>query len=70
MSTQTTDPSRKRNFDPERNQAIHEEVDKLLQAGFILEVDYLEWLAYVVLVKKSSGNVCRFHRPQQGMPKG
>jgi len=45
---------KKRNFAPERNQAIHEEVEKLLQVGFIREVDYPEWLANVVLVKKSS----------------
>jgi hypothetical protein len=30
-------------------------VEKLQQAGFIQEVDYPEWLANVVLVKKSSG---------------
>jgi hypothetical protein len=30
-------------------------VQKLLQAGFIREVDYPEWLANVVLVKKSTG---------------
>jgi hypothetical protein len=29
-------------------------VQKLLQAGFIREADYPEWLANVVLVKKSS----------------
>jgi hypothetical protein len=46
---------KRRNFAPERNQAIHEEVEKLLQAGFIREVDYPEWLANIVLVKKSSG---------------
>jgi hypothetical protein len=45
----------KKSFAPERNQAIHEEVEKLQQAGFIQEVDYPEWLANVVLVKKSSG---------------
>jgi len=44
---------RRRSFAPERNQAIVEEVQKLLQAGFIREVDYPEWLAKVVLVKKS-----------------
>jgi hypothetical protein len=37
----------KRNFALEINQAIHEEVEKLLQA---------EWLANLVLVKKSSGD--------------
>ena len=31
------------------------EVKKLLTAGFIQEVTYLEWLANIVLVKKSTG---------------
>jgi len=30
-------------------------VERLLKAGFIREVDYPQWLANVVLVKKSSG---------------
>jgi len=42
-------------FTLERNQAIADEVKKLLHAGFIREVDYTEWLANVVLVKKSNG---------------
>jgi hypothetical protein len=46
---------RRRAFAVERNQAIAEEVKKLLKAGFIREVDYPEWLANVVLVKKSNG---------------
>jgi hypothetical protein len=46
---------KRRNFAPERNQAIREEVERLLKVGFIREVDYPEWLANVVLVKKSSG---------------
>jgi hypothetical protein len=32
-----------------------EEVENLLKTGFIWEVDYPEWLANVVLVKKSNG---------------
>lgn len=40
---------------PERNQAAAEEVAKLLQAGFIWEVYYPDWLANVVMVKKSNG---------------
>ena len=32
-----------------------EEVEKLLVAGFIREVYYPEWLANVVMVKKSNG---------------
>jgi hypothetical protein len=46
---------RRRTFATERNQAIVEEVEKLLEAGFIREVDYPEWLANVMLVKKSNG---------------
>jgi hypothetical protein len=46
---------RRRSFAPERNQAIVEEVQKLLKAGFIREVDYPKWLANVVLVKKNTG---------------
>jgi BMFP domain-containing protein YqiC len=45
---------RRRTFAPERNQAIAEEASKLLAARFIREVDYPEWLANVVLVKKSN----------------
>ena len=39
---------------PERQTAINEEVRKLLQAGAIREVEYPEWLANVVLVKKAN----------------
>jgi len=46
---------RRRTFAAERNQAVAEEVEKLLKVGFIREVDYPEWLANVVLVKKSNG---------------
>ena len=41
-------------FAPERNQAIINEVNKLLAAGFIREVYYSDWLANVVLVKKAN----------------
>jgi hypothetical protein len=46
---------RRRTFAPERNRAIADEVRKLLEAGFIREVDYPEWLANVVLAKKANG---------------
>nr|MCH9869509.1 hypothetical protein [Serratia marcescens] len=39
----------------EKHVAICEEVEKLLHAGFIRPVDYPEWLANVVMVKKNSG---------------
>ncbi|XP_075663202.1 uncharacterized protein LOC142632738 [Castanea sativa] len=56
-----TDPEKKpvqqrrRVFTLERNRAITEEVNRLLQADFIREVYYPEWLANVVLVKKANG---------------
>ena len=46
---------KRRSFAPERQKAINEEVGKLLQAGAIREVEYPEWLANVVLVKKENG---------------
>ena len=36
--------------------AIAEEVDKLLNAGFIREVNYPSWVSNVVLVKKATVN--------------
>jgi hypothetical protein len=45
---------KRRTFVPERNQAVADEVSKLLAVGFVREVDYPEWLANVVLVKKSN----------------
>jgi hypothetical protein len=46
---------KRRKFALERVEAIAEEVEKLLKAQFIQEVHYLDWLANVVLVKKSNG---------------
>ena len=45
---------KRRSFSSERQKTINEEVDKLLQAGAIREVEYPEWLANVVLVKKEN----------------
>ena len=44
-----------RSFAPERQKAINEEVGKLLQAEAIKEMEYPEWLANIVLVKKANG---------------
>ena len=41
-------------FAQERDKAVAEEVRKLLEAGFIREVYYLDWLANVVMVKKNN----------------
>ena len=46
---------RKRVFAQERDKAIAEEVQKLLDADFIWEVYYPNWLANVVMVKKVNG---------------
>ena len=46
---------KRRSFAPERQKAINEEVGKLLQENTIREVEYPEWLANVVLVKKANG---------------
>ena len=39
-----------RHFHPDRHQVIKAEVDNLLEAGFIREIKYPEWLANVVIV--------------------
>ncbi|XP_022157439.1 uncharacterized protein K02A2.6-like [Momordica charantia] len=46
---------RKRTMDSACNTTGAEEVTKLLQADFIREVHYLDWLSNVVLVKKANG---------------
>ena len=46
---------KRRSFSPDRQKAINEEVGKLLQVGAIREVEYTEWLANVILVKKANG---------------
>ena len=46
---------KKRVFTPERDNAIKEEVHKLVTAEFIREVYCLDWLANIVMVKKANG---------------
>ena len=45
---------KRRKFAPERDAIINDEVKSLLDGGFILEVQYSEWLANVVVVKKKN----------------
>ena len=45
---------KRRDFTPERQMVINEEVNKLLQAKAIREVEYPNWLANVVLIKKAN----------------
>ena len=46
---------RRRKFNEERCLVIKEETQKLLNVGHIREIQYPEWLANVVLVKKANG---------------
>ena len=46
---------KRRVFIPKRNQAVTNEVNKLLSTGFIREVYYPDWLANIVLMKKANG---------------
>ena len=46
---------RVRRFHPNGHQIIQAEIDNLLDAGFIKEVKYLEWLVNVVVVLKNGG---------------
>ena len=46
---------KRRKFAPERDAIINDEGKSLLGAGFIREVQYPEWLANVVVVKKKNG---------------
>ena len=46
---------KRRSFTLERQKEINEEFSKLLQARAVREVDYPDWLANVVLVKKANG---------------
>ena len=39
-----------------RSCAINDEVDRQLQAGFIREKFYLDWLSNPILIKKKNGN--------------
>ena len=46
---------KRRKLGPERARAVNDEVSRLLKAGLIVEVQYSEWLANPVVVKKKNG---------------
>ncbi|KAL5803314.1 hypothetical protein ACOSQ4_031619 [Xanthoceras sorbifolium] len=46
---------KRRKFSPERNKVINEEIQKLIDIGSVREVNYPDWLANVVILKKKSG---------------
>ncbi|GKB18225.1 reverse transcriptase domain-containing protein [Tanacetum coccineum] len=47
---------KKRGQAPERNKAIYEEVEKLVDAGIMKEVHYYSWLSNPAMVKKHDGS--------------
>jgi hypothetical protein len=47
---------KERQYTPERCETIRLEVTKLLETGFTSPVDYPDWLANPVLIKKSDGS--------------
>jgi hypothetical protein len=46
---------KRRKLSSDRAQAVNDEVERLLKAGFITEVKYPEWLSNPVVVKKKNG---------------
>jgi hypothetical protein len=47
---------KERRYTPERRETIQQKVNKLLEAGFNMPVNYLSWLANPVLVEKPDGS--------------
>jgi hypothetical protein len=47
---------KERRYTPERRKTIQQEVNKLLEVGFIRPVDYPSYLANQVLVEKPNGS--------------
>ncbi|GJS37897.1 reverse transcriptase domain-containing protein [Tanacetum coccineum] len=47
---------KKRGQAPERNKAIHKEVEKMVKVGIMKEVHYHSWLSNPVMVKKRNGS--------------
>ena len=37
---------------------MKEEIDRLLNAGFIYEIEHTEWVSHIVLVTKKNGKIC------------
>jgi hypothetical protein len=47
---------KERRYTPERRETIRQEVNKLVEVGFIMPVDYPSWLANPVLIEKPDGS--------------
>ena len=46
---------KRRKFTPQRNHIINEEIQKLIDIGSVREVQYPDWLANVIVVRKTNG---------------
>ena len=53
-------PSKQRPYTYNENFAnkIKEDIDKLLDAEFIYEIEHTKWVSPIVLVPKKNGNLC------------
>ncbi|KAL5556089.1 hypothetical protein UlMin_038325 [Ulmus minor] len=59
---------KRRKIAPERNKAVNEEIQKLLDIGSVREVHYPDWLANVVVVrKKNAGKFLGYMVTQRGI---
>jgi hypothetical protein len=47
---------KERIYTPERREIIRQEVNKLLDVGFMSPVDYPNWLANPIIAEKSDGS--------------
>jgi hypothetical protein len=47
---------KERRYTPESRETIRQEVNKLVEVGFIMPVDYPSWLANPVLIEKPDGS--------------
>jgi len=56
---------RRRKFNEKRRLVVQKETKKLLSAGHMREIQYPEWLANVVLVKKANGTSLTLTRRAQ-----
>jgi hypothetical protein len=53
---------KERRYTPERRKTIRQEVNILLEAGFIRPVDYPSWLANPILIEKLLAHVYRLYQ--------
>ena len=44
-------------MNPKYETIVKEEIDKLLDAGFIYEIEHTEWVSPIVIVTKKNGKI-------------